>query len=83
MKLKHIKTKEHDYYEDAQGRLQGEFKNYWNNGQLCTQCYFKDNKFYGEYKRYNSDGTLKYHTYYENDIEKGLKYLKIKNLLEE
>ena len=82
MKLKHIKTKTHDYYEDAQGRLQGESKWYYSNGQLYEHSHYKDNKYHGEYKWYNEDKTLDYHTYYENGKDKGLKYLKILNLLE-
>jgi len=80
MKLKYIKTKTHDYYEDAQGRWQGEFKLYYDNGRLWEHCWYKDGKLHGEYKEYNEDGSLWIHTYYENGEEKGLKYLKLKKI---
>jgi len=81
MGLTHIKTKEHDYYEDDQGRRQGEFKWYYANGQLWLHCWYKDDEYHGEYKSYHKDGSLWEHTYFEDGKEKGLKYLKIKNLL--
>jgi len=81
MKLKHIKDRYQDYYEDTEGRWQGEFKWYYSNDRLYKHCYYKDNELHGEYKMYHIDGSLAYHTYYENDIDKGLKYLKILNLL--
>ena len=77
-----MKNKIQDYYLDAQGRFQGEYKDYYSSGQLMEHCCYKDNKKHGEYKWYNKDGSLWIHTYYETGINKGLKYLKILNLLE-
>ena len=80
MKLKHIKTKDYDYYKDAQGRCQDESKWYYSNGRLGSHCWYKDGKLHGEYKWYNEDGSLSRHTYFENGKEKGLKYLKLKKI---
>jgi len=82
MKLIHIKTKDLDCYIDDQGRYQDEYKSYYKSGQLSIHCWYKDDKRHGEFKDYYSDESLWEHTYYENGKEKGLKYLKIKNLLE-
>ena len=56
--MKHIKNKTFDYYEDDNGLIQGEYKDYYDNGKLCIHCYYKDNILLGIYKRYHDNGNL-------------------------
>ena len=52
------------YFEDAQGRKQGEAKLWWDNGQLGEHCFFVNEKRHGERKVWNDDATLLYHTFW-------------------
>ena len=56
--MNHIKDKEFDYYEDDNGLIQGEYKNYDYNGKLWVHCYYKDDKYHGIYKYYYTNGNL-------------------------
>ncbi len=38
--------------------INGEYKSYFNNGQLETICNYIDGKINGEYKYYNENGQL-------------------------
>lgn len=46
-------------YED-----EGEYKKWWDNGQLFRQCFYKNGKLHGEYKRWDEDGKLIVHQIY-------------------
>ena len=41
------------------GKWNGEYTSYWNNGNICTKCYYKNDKLDGEWEYWNQDGTLK------------------------
>ena len=57
--MKHIKNKHFDYYKDDNGLIQGEYKNYYDNGKLFIYCYYKDDKHHGIYKDYYYNGNLR------------------------
>jgi hypothetical protein len=44
MTLTEIKTKYAHYFEDESDQIQGEYKTWWSNGQLCEHCFFVDDK---------------------------------------
>ncbi len=44
------------YYVD--GKINGEMKSYYKNGQLCSICSYIDDKRHGEYRKYYSNGQL-------------------------
>jgi len=45
----------------------GEYKEWYNNGQLCVHCFRKNGKRDDEYKLWDRTGELKYHLLYKND----------------
>jgi antitoxin component YwqK of YwqJK toxin-antitoxin module len=63
MSLKEIKTKTKHYFEDEFGNKHGEYKWWYENGQLRVHCFFVDDKVHGEYKWWYSDGQLREHCY--------------------
>ena len=64
--LTEYKTKKFHFFEDAQGRIQGEAKLWWDNGQLREHCFYVDDACHGEAKYWNEDGTLLSHTFWVN-----------------
>ena len=54
------------YYKE--GKLEGEFKLWYENGQLWFQEYYKEGKLDGEYKRWGINGQLMAQTYYKEGI---------------
>jgi len=48
-------------------RDEGELKQWYENGQLCVQCFRKNGQKDGEYKLWDRTGELKYHLLYKND----------------
>jgi antitoxin component YwqK of YwqJK toxin-antitoxin module len=48
------------------GKLEGEFKDWWENGQLFVQSFYKDGKEHGEYKRWYSNGQPWAHCTYKD-----------------
>jgi len=72
MKLEHFKTKTREYYEDSEGRLQGEYK-WWYiiDGRLWEHCFYKNNHREGEYKLWYQNGGLWKHCFYKNGLLEG------------
>ena len=62
--LREIKTDTEHYFEDEHGRIQGEYKQWWDTGQLWEHSYYVDSQRQGEYKEYYENGTLKFHLFY-------------------
>jgi hypothetical protein len=54
------------YFRDAKGRLQGEYKEWHENGQLRVHCFCVDDEVHGECKWWDKDGTLISHNFYEH-----------------
>ena len=49
----------------------GEYKKWWDNGQLEVHCWFKDGYLDGEYKEWWSNGQLAIHCWYNHNIRDG------------
>ena len=54
-------------YFTFNGKREGEYKEYYNNGQLCMICNYKNNKIEGECKEYYKNGKLELMHNYKND----------------
>jgi antitoxin component YwqK of YwqJK toxin-antitoxin module len=48
------------------GKIFGEYKEYFDNGNLCIDCVYVDNKIEGEYKIFDCNGNLKVILYFVN-----------------
>ncbi len=44
---------------------EGEYKQWYSNGQLCRHGFYKNNRKNGEYKEWYSDGKLWTHYFYD------------------
>ena len=63
--LTEVKINTLHYFEDAQRRLQGEYKRWWRrDGNLRVHCFFVNGKRHGEFKVWSKYGTLKYHEFW-------------------
>ena len=62
--LKEIKTDRWHFFEDAQGRFQGEYKSWHGNGKLYKHCFYVNGKRHGEFKLWYENGTLGYHEFW-------------------
>ena len=51
------------------GKLDGEYKEYYKNGNLEYHKFYKDGELDGEYKRYYENENLKYHKFYKDGKE--------------
>jgi antitoxin component YwqK of YwqJK toxin-antitoxin module len=65
--LEEYKSDWYHYFEDDEGRYQGECKRWDENGQLYIHCFWVNGKLHGERKRCFSNGTLMYHDFYVDD----------------
>lgn len=57
------------YYKD--GKLNGEYKNWYYRDSICRHCNYKNDKLEGESKRWNARGGLVEHSFYKNDKLEG------------
>ena len=53
-----------EFYRD--GKLEGECKWWYENGQLEEQAFYRDGKLEGEYKWWYENGQLKMQAFYRN-----------------
>ena len=60
------KTDTLHYFVDAKGRIQGEYKRWWINGNIYEHSFYVDDACHGEAKYWNEDGTLLSHTFWVN-----------------
>ena len=51
-----IKNKYEHYFEDNQGRKQGEYKTWWENGNLNRHGFYVNDVYHGEYKAFRANG---------------------------
>ena len=65
--LAEYKSDTRHYFLDAQGRMQGEAKLWWDNGTMWEHCFFVDDMIHGERKVWRKDGTLMSHAFYAHD----------------
>lgn len=52
-------------------KINGEFKEYYKDGQLKEQCFYKNGKKEDEYKEYYENGVLKKQCFYKNQLRQG------------
>lgn len=64
--LTEIKEDREHYFEDEKGRLQGEYKYWYENGQLAEHYIFENDIRHGEYKEWHENGQLTAHCFYVN-----------------
>lgn len=55
-----------EQYYSMNGRLYGEYKEWYHNGQLRNQGSYKNDKRNGEYKEWSNNGQLSIHIFYRN-----------------
>ncbi len=65
--LKEIKTATEHYFIDENEHIQGEYKDFHENGQLWGHVFYQNGKRHGEYKEYFKNGQLWVHSFYQND----------------
>lgn len=64
------KTYEYTYYVKNNKRVRHGLHKYWySNGQLNSECNYKDGKKHGLYRSWYEDGELNYEYYYWEGIE--------------
>jgi antitoxin component YwqK of YwqJK toxin-antitoxin module len=64
--LTEIKTNALHYFVDENNLKQGEYKDYYNNGQLCEHSFYQYGNRHGEYKEYHANCRLNVHTSLQN-----------------
>ena len=79
--LKEIKTKSEHYFVDDQGRKQGEFKYWYENGQLRIHKFYRDGKLYGESKSWYDNGQLETHRFFKDGKDITKQWLKKKAII--
>jgi antitoxin component YwqK of YwqJK toxin-antitoxin module len=68
-KLTEIKNEYGHCFTDEQGRIQGEYFTYWDNGKIKRQGLYKDDYRHGKLTYYNEDGSIDYIEYFDLDSE--------------
>ncbi len=66
--LTEYKDEHYHYFEDSKGRYQGEYKDWWDNGQIWEHCIYLNGEWHGERKYWDEDGVLTYHKFYVRDV---------------
>ena len=64
--LTEYKTTLYQYFEDTQGRRQGEYKSWYVNGNMWMYSFYVDGKLHGERKYWDDDGKLHSHKFWVN-----------------
>lgn len=59
--------KEGIYFSGIKG--EGEYKDWWINGQLSIHYFLKDGKYEGEYKEWMLKGRLREHSFYRDGVK--------------
>ena len=54
------------WFEDENGKKQGEYRSWWDNGTLKEHCFLKDGELQGEYRSWCENGTLKEHCFFKD-----------------
>lgn len=69
--LTEIKNRNYHYFDDGQGRKQGEYKEWWSNGRLGTHCFYINNVMHGEFKEWHDNGLKWVECFYVNGNQHG------------
>ena len=54
------------------GKIHGEYKSWYPNGQLECTCICINNKIDGSYMEWHEDGTIKEHSFYNDGVRDGM-----------
>jgi hypothetical protein len=65
--LAEYKEARRHFFLDNQGRMQGEYKDWYENGSLFEHALYVDGKCHGECKMWGEDGTLIAHKFWVDD----------------
>lgn len=66
MTLKKIDDGRRSFYIDENNRKQGEYKDYWENGNRWWHCFYLDSSKHGEFKSWSrQSGELEKHCFYD------------------
>ncbi len=52
-------------------KSEGEYKEWYKNGQLTRHCFYKNDELDGEYKRWHENGQLWVHCFYKQGEKDG------------
>lgn len=67
--LKEIKNDKWHYFEDKQGRMQGEYTSWHFSNQIEIKCFYVDGNLRGEFKSWWSNGERRRHCIYvDNEL---------------
>lgn len=56
-------------WRNENDQIQGEYKFWWENGQIWQQSFYKDGKHNGESKVWNKNGQIEEHLFFHNAKE--------------
>lgn len=58
-------------YYNSKGRYHGEYKEWYENGNLSIHCFYKNGQRHGEYKSWYLNGKLEIHFFCKNGERHG------------
>ncbi len=64
--LKEFKTKTAHYFKNENGQIHGEYKSWWENGQLHRRSFYQNGELHGESKLWYPNGRFEEHSFYQN-----------------
>ena len=64
-----VKEGNREFWVNDKGLRHGEYKDWWDNGQLFEHCFYVNDEIHGEYKRWYITGELRHHKYFSHGIE--------------
>lgn len=64
--LTEIRNKRQHYFVDENNMRQGEYKEWYDNGQMSRHCFYVNGKLHGEYKSWHNNGHMFEHCIYVN-----------------
>lgn len=65
--LREFNLKNVHYFVDDRNRYQGEFKRWWDNGQIMQHLFYIDGKKHGEFKTWHKNCRPWRHCFFIND----------------
>jgi len=66
MKLREVYNNLEHYFLNKNDVYEGEYKSWYENGQLCEHSFYVDGDLHGEFKSWHENGQLSEHDFYEN-----------------
>ena len=69
--MKEIKTYTEHYFLDDQNQIHGEYKRWYENGQLLRHCFYDHGLYHGEYRSWYENGQTWEHCFYDHGLRHG------------